>query len=68
MMKPFPAFAVIEMNYFSRMVDHIAKFAMMPHWLDEMRRFTKELQKQELFKGLGLAVAEKIKLLKEQQK
>jgi hypothetical protein len=41
---------------------------MMPHWLDEMRRFTKELQEQELFKGLGLAVADKIKLLKEQQK
>jgi hypothetical protein len=55
------------MNYFDNIVDHIAKFAMMPHWLDEMRRFTKELQEQELFKGLGLAVADKIKSLKEQQ-
>jgi len=67
-MKPSHVFAGIEMNYFDNMVDHIAKFAMMPHWLDEMRRFTKELQEQELFKGLGLAVADKIKLLKEQQK
>jgi hypothetical protein len=58
----------VAVNYFDNIVDHIAKFAMMPHWLDEMRRFTKELQEQELFKGLGLAVADKIKLLKEQQK
>jgi hypothetical protein len=55
------------MNYFDNMVDHIAKFAMMPHWLDEMRRFTKELQQQEMYQGLGLAVADKIKSLKEQQ-
>jgi hypothetical protein len=67
-MKLSPAFAVIEMNYFDSMVDHIAKFAMMPHWLDEMRRFTKTLEKQEIYQGIGLAVAEKIKSLKEQQK
>jgi hypothetical protein len=55
-------------NHFTKMVDHIAKFAMMPHWLDEMRRFTKELQQQEIYHGIGLAVADKIKSLKEQQK
>ena len=51
-------------------VDHIASFAMKPHWLDEMRRYTKELEAQEgeIFKGLGKQVANRIKTLKEQQK
>lgn len=51
------------------LIDHIARFAMMPHWLDEMRRFTKELEAQgELFKGLGQAVKQRINFLKQQQK
>lgn len=54
-------------DHFNKVADHIAKFAMMPHWLDEMRRFTKELQQQEIYQGLGLAVADRIKLLKEQK-
>lgn len=43
---------------------------MKPHWLDEMRRYTKELEAQEgeIFKGLGKKVADRIKTLKEQQK
>jgi hypothetical protein len=43
---------------------------MNPAWIDEMRRFTKELEKEEsgFYKGLGVAVAERIKSLKEQQK
>lgn len=51
------------------MVSHIARFAMMPAWIDEMRRWTKELEQHEsgYYKGLGVAVAERIKLLKEQK-
>ena len=50
-------------------VDHIARFAMKPHWLDEMRRYTKELEAQEgeIFKGLGMKVADQIKTLKDQK-
>jgi hypothetical protein len=52
------------------MVNHIASLAMNPAWIDEMRRFTKELEKDEsgFYKGLGVAVAERIKSLKEQKK
>lgn len=51
-------------------VNHIAQFAMKPHWVDEMRRWTLELQKEHptVFDGLGVAVAEQIKSLKEQSK
>jgi len=57
-------------NHLEHMVSHIARFAMMPAWIDEMRRWTKELEQHEsgYYKGLGLAVAERIKLLKEQHK
>jgi hypothetical protein len=57
-------------NHLEHMVSHIARLAMMPAWIDEMRRFTKELEQHEsgYYKGLGLAVAERIKLLKEQEK
>lgn len=50
-------------------VNHIARFAMMPHWLDEMRRFTKELQAQEgeVYKELGQAVKQRIEFLKQQK-
>jgi hypothetical protein len=43
---------------------------MMPAWIDEMRRWTKELEANEsgFYKGLGLKVAERIKSLKEQKK
>jgi hypothetical protein len=52
------------------MVNHIASLAMNPAWIDEMRRFTKELESEEsgFYKGLGVAVAERIKSLKEQAK
>lgn len=51
-------------------INHIARFAMMPAWIDEMRRWTKTLEEHEsgMYKGLGLAVAERLKYLKEQQK
>jgi len=58
----------MDNEHFTRVVNHIAKFAMMPHWLEEMRRFTNELQQQKIYQGLGLAVADKIKFLKDQQK
>lgn len=49
-------------------VNHIARFALMPHWLDEMRRFTKELQAQdEAYKELGQAVKQRIEFLKQQK-
>jgi hypothetical protein len=57
-------------EHFDHMVNHIASLAMNPAWIDEMRRFTKELESDEsgFYKGLGVAVAERLKLLKEQKK
>jgi hypothetical protein len=57
-------------QHLDHMVNHIAKLAMNPAWIDEMRRFTKELEKDEsgFYKGLGVAVAEQLKLLREQEK
>jgi hypothetical protein len=57
-------------EHLEHMTNHIAKLAMNPAWIDEMRRFTKELEKEEsgFYKGLGVAVAERIKSLKEQKK
>jgi hypothetical protein len=57
-------------EHLDHMVNHIAKLAMMPAWIDEMRRWTKELEKHEsgFYVGLGAAVAERLKLLKEQEK
>lgn len=52
------------------LINHIARYAMMPHWVEEMRRWTLELQKEHptVFGGLGAAVADRIKSLKEQAK
>ena len=57
-------------EHLEHMTNHIASLAMNPAWIDEMRRFTKELEKEEsgFYKGLGVAVAERIKSLKEQKK
>ena len=57
-------------EHLNHMVNHIAKLAMNPAWIDEMRRFTKSLEQEEsgFYKGLGLKVAERLKLLKEQKK
>ena len=57
-------------QHLEHMTNHIAKLAMNPAWIDEMRRWTKELEAQEsgFYKGLGVAVAERLKLLKEQHK
>jgi hypothetical protein len=57
-------------KHLDHMVNHIAKLAMNPAWIDEMRRFTKELEKEEsgFYKGLGLKVAERIKSFKEHEK
>lgn len=57
-------------EHLEHMVSHIARFAMMPAWIDEMRRWTKELETHEsgYYKGLGAAVADRLKLLREQNK
>jgi hypothetical protein len=57
-------------QHLDHMTNHIAKLAMNPAWIDEMRRFTKSLEQEEsgFYKGLGVAVAERIKSLKEQKK
>ena len=51
-------------------INHIANYAMMPHWIEEMRRFTKELEssEHECYKGLGAAVKQRIESLKKAQK
>jgi hypothetical protein len=57
-------------EHLDHMTNHIAKLALNPAWIDEMRRFTKELESDEsgFYKGLGAAVAEQLKLLREQKK
>jgi hypothetical protein len=57
-------------DHLNHMVNHISRLAMMPAWIDEMRRWTKELEKHEsgFYVGLGAAVAERLKLLREQEK
>jgi hypothetical protein len=57
-------------EHLDHMVNHIAKLAMNQAWIDEMRRFTKSLEQEEsgFYKGLGVAVAERLKLLREQKK
>jgi hypothetical protein len=57
-------------QHLEHMTNHIAKLAMNPAWIDEMRRFTKSLEQEEsgFYKGLGVAVAEQLKLLREQKK
>jgi hypothetical protein len=58
------------MSYFRRMVNHCAKMALDPGFLDEARHTVKKLEKSdpELWEGLGLAVADQIKLLRLQGK
>jgi hypothetical protein len=52
------------------MVNHCAKMALDPGFLDEARHTVKKLEKEhpETYTGLGLAVADQIKLLKLQSK
>ena len=58
------------MSYFRRMVNHCAKMALDPGFLDEARHTVKKLEKEhpETYSGLGLAVADQIKLLQLQSK
>jgi hypothetical protein len=58
------------MSHFKRMVNHCAKMAQDPGFLDEARHTVKKLEKEhpETYTGLGLAVADQIKLLKLQGK
>ncbi len=55
---------------FRRMVNHCAKMALDPGFLDEARHTVKKLENEhpETYTGLGLAVADQIKLLKLQSK
>jgi hypothetical protein len=52
------------------MVNHCAKMALDPAWIDEARHMVKKLEKEhpETYTGLGLAVADQIKLLQLQSK
>lgn len=51
-------------------INHFAKLALMPGWIDEARHSVMKLEKDypEVYGGLGAAVAERIKSLKEAQK
>jgi hypothetical protein len=46
-------------------VEHYAKLAMMPEWVDYVRHRVKELEQDQtgMFKGLAEAVAQRIKEL-----
>ena len=46
-------------------VDHYAKLAMMPEWIDYVRYQVKQMEKDQsgLWLGLGQAIADKIKEL-----
>jgi hypothetical protein len=52
------------------MVNHCAKMALDPGFLDEARHTVKKLEKEhpDLYGGLGLAVKDQIELLKLQSK
>jgi len=58
------------MSTFKRMVNHCAKMALDPGFLDEARHTVKKLEKEhpDLYGGLGLAVKDQIELLKSQGK
>ena len=47
-------------------VDHYAKLAMMPEWIDYVRYQVKQMEKDSsgLWLGLGQAIADRIKELK----
>lgn len=61
------------MNYkqqYQNTVENYAKLALSPGWIDEARHSVMKLEKEhpDLYVGLGAAVAERIKSLKEQAK
>ena len=61
------------MNYkqhYKKAVEHYARLALTPGWIDEARHSVMKLEKQqpELFAGLGAAVAQEIASLKKAQK
>lgn len=61
------------MNYkqqYQNTVEHYAKLALTPGWIDEARHSVMKLEKEhpDVYAGLGAAVAERIKSLKEAQK
>jgi len=51
-------------------INHFARLALNPGWIDEARHSVMKLEKEhpDLYAGLGAAVAERIKSLKEAQK
>lgn len=52
------------------LINHYAKLALDPAWIDQARHRVRELEKLPCgtFQGLGQAVKERIAFLKEQQK
>lgn len=61
------------MNYtesFQKIVESFAQSAMNPAFIDNARHMVKELQTQypSMYGGLGAAVAERLRLLREQEK
>lgn len=61
------------MNYeqhYQKTVEHYAKLALSPAWIDEARHSVKKLEKQhpDMYAGLGAAVKQRMESLKEAQK
>jgi len=44
-------------------VDHYARLGLNPGWIDYVRHQVKEMEKHKMYKGLGKAVAARIKEL-----
>jgi transketolase C-terminal domain/subunit len=44
-------------------VEHYAKLALLPEWIDYVRHQVREMEKHRMFTGLGKAVAQRIKEL-----
>ena len=44
-------------------VEHYANLALKPGWIDYVRHQVREMEKHPMFKGLGKAVAQRIKEL-----
>jgi translation initiation factor 2 alpha subunit (eIF-2alpha) len=55
---------------YQKTVESFAESAMNPAFIDNARHMVKELEKKypEVYAGLGAAVAEQLKLLKERKK
>ena len=49
------------MNHFQTMLEHLVRMARMPGAIDQARHRCKELERTDLYAGIGKAVAAELK-------